>query len=164
MYVSAQIRMLPFVFRRSLLWPARIRLLPRLVYTRPRTMADQAAASSSSVRTRSLTPSSPPSKKARLDGESELPAVASPQAAKKQPRQPKKRKFKRPASPEPGTSEDVILRDVMALLGAEAVQAMKEAGTDYTSPLDRGQEIELVVSELSSNGEIFRVLIEQFQT
>jgi tRNA (uracil-5-)-methyltransferase len=108
-----------------------------------------AEAATPSARLRSMTPSSPPAKKARLDGESELVAAPTP---KKQSKQPKKRKFKRPASPEPGTSEDVILRDVMALLGSEAVQAAKDAGSDYTSPLERGQEIDLVVSELSSNG------------
>lgn len=64
------------------------------------------------------------------------------------------KKFKRPPPPEPGSSEDVILHDVMSLLGAEAVAAATKNKSDYTSPLEKGQEIELVVSELSSNGKL----------
>ncbi|KAG9001089.1 tRNA(m5U54)methyltransferase [Tulasnella sp. JGI-2019a] len=70
----------------------------------------------------------------------------------------KPKKFKRPPPPEAGSSEDVILHDVMALIGPDAVETATAAKSDYASPLEKGQEVELVVSELSSNGESLSLL------
>lgn len=54
--------------------------------------------------------------------------------------------------PEPCSSDDIIARDVAALLGQETVQSILADGTERSSPFEYGQELELVVSELSSNG------------
>lgn len=114
-------------------------------------------ASTLSTRPRSTTPSSPPAKKARLD-DSSLIASAGPSVHKPKEKTAsemktvKKKRFRRPPPPELGSNDDVIQRDVMSLLGPEAVEASKTEGTDFTSPLERGQEIEVVISELTSNG------------
>lgn len=80
-------------------------------------------------------------------------STGDPRASTQRPKHAKLKKFKRPPPPEPGSSEDVILRDVMALLGSEAVADANKLSLDYTSPLEKGVEIELLVSELSSNGQ-----------
>ncbi|KAG8870963.1 tRNA(m5U54)methyltransferase [Tulasnella sp. 331] len=129
---------------------------------------------------RSVTPTSTGAqqsvKRARLD-EPEVPIVSDAQAGPssvwnadnddvpmndartgQSPKKARPKKFKRPPPPEPGSSEDVILHDVMSLLGAEQVASAMKNKSDYTSPLEKGQEIELVVSELSSNGESLSLL------
>ncbi|KAG8910760.1 tRNA(m5U54)methyltransferase [Tulasnella sp. 418] len=65
----------------------------------------------------------------------------------------KKRRQRKQPPPESGSSEDILLRDVKALLGEEAVQESISLGTEFESPLSKGQELEVIVSELSSNGE-----------
>ncbi|KAI0704326.1 S-adenosyl-L-methionine-dependent methyltransferase [Cytidiella melzeri] len=55
--------------------------------------------------------------------------------------------------PEPYSSEDVVHRDVIALLGKDLVDNLIEEGKDWTSPFGMKEEVELTVSSLSSNGE-----------
>ncbi|KIO33610.1 hypothetical protein M407DRAFT_65397 [Tulasnella calospora MUT 4182] len=117
-------------------------------------------------RARSLSATPPPAKKARLADEDDdgHGAVAGPSSApstakggssnQAQKGKGKKRKIRRPPPPEPGSSEDVILRDVIDLLGGEeAVKKLKAEGKDWESPLEKFQILEVVVDELSSNGE-----------
>ncbi|KAG8911245.1 tRNA(m5U54)methyltransferase, partial [Tulasnella sp. 408] len=119
---------------------------------------------SSRLRSSSATP--PPAKKARLADEDDggQGPVAGPSSAPgpakgasnqaQKGKGKKKRKIRRPPPPEPGSSEDVILRDVIELLdGEEAIKKLEAEGKDWESPLEKGQILEVVVDELSSNGE-----------
>lgn len=83
------------------------------------------------------------------------PSYMNATPAAQRPKSNKPKKFKRPPPPEPGSSEDVILHDVMALVGVEAAEEAKNQNLDYASPLEKGTEIDLVVSGLSSNGMPF---------
>ena len=73
-------------------------------------------------------------------------------SAKSTNKSKRKRKDKRPAV-EPYSTEDVIYQDVKALLGEEVVLKAQEDGSDVKAPVECQQELELVVSALSSNGE-----------
>ncbi|KAG8894505.1 tRNA(m5U54)methyltransferase, partial [Tulasnella sp. 408] len=119
---------------------------------------------SSRLRSSSATP--PPAKKARLADEDDggQGPVAGPSSAPgpakgasnqaQKGKGKKKRKIRRPPPPEPGSSEDVILRDVIELLGGEeAIKNLEAEGKDWESPLEKGRILEVVVDELSSNGE-----------
>ncbi|KAH7103195.1 S-adenosyl-L-methionine-dependent methyltransferase [Auriculariales sp. MPI-PUGE-AT-0066] len=87
----------------------------------------------------------------------EIPADLQQSAApEKRPQGAKKggaKKFKRPPPPEPGSADDVSWFDVVALLGKDAVDAAVAANSDYTAPVKFGDEFELTVDVLSSNGE-----------
>lgn len=103
--------------------------------------------------------SSPPphAKKPRLGSaspppEDEVP-VALQESAEKPTRGQKPKKFKKPPPPEPGSADDVSWRDVVQLLGQDAVDAATVNKTDYTAPVQFGDELELVIDMLSSNGE-----------
>lgn len=63
-----------------------------------------------------------------------------------------KRKQKR-VLPEPYSSEDVLWRDIVALLGDDTVGHALQHGTEWDSPFDFRQEVEVEVSTLSSNGD-----------
>lgn len=78
------------------------------------------------------------------------PKEPRPQSNKQRKKASRKRKNKREL-PEPCSAEDVISRDVAALLGAEIEKAVHE-GSDWDSPLELQTELEVVVSELSSSG------------
>lgn len=62
-----------------------------------------------------------------------------------------KRKQKR-VLPEPYSSEDVLWRDIVALLGDDAVEHALQHGTEWDSPFEFREEVEVEVSTLSSNG------------
>ncbi|KZV81114.1 S-adenosyl-L-methionine-dependent methyltransferase [Exidia glandulosa HHB12029] len=108
-------------------------------------------------------PSSPSgthnAKKPRLEygllAEDEIPAALQESSAapdkEKAFRKPKK--FKAPPPPEPGSADDVSWRDIVQLLGQDVVDAASASKTDYKSPVVFGDEFELVVDMLSSNGE-----------
>ncbi|KAG8997363.1 tRNA(m5U54)methyltransferase [Tulasnella sp. 427] len=115
-------------------------------------------------RARSSSTTPPPAKKVRLTehlAEDVTDATAGPSsvtgarnAQGKEGKGKKKRKIRRPPPPEPGSSEDVILRDVIELLGVkDAVESLAKEGKDWESPLEKGQVFEVVIDELSSNGE-----------
>ena len=63
------------------------------------------------------------------------------------------KKFKRPPPPEAGSAEDVGWFDIVSLLGQDSVDAAVAADRDYTSPVKFGDELELTIGMLSSNGE-----------
>ncbi|KAG1908749.1 S-adenosyl-L-methionine-dependent methyltransferase [Suillus fuscotomentosus] len=63
-----------------------------------------------------------------------------------------KRKQKR-ILPEPYSSEDVLWRDIVALLGDDTVDHALQQGTQWDSPFDFREEVEVEVSTLSSNGD-----------
>ena len=54
--------------------------------------------------------------------------------------------------PEPYSSDDVLWRDVVALLGNDTVEHALQQGTEWDPPFDYHHEVEVEVSKLSSNG------------
>ncbi|KZT35431.1 tRNA methyltransferase [Sistotremastrum suecicum HHB10207 ss-3] len=70
----------------------------------------------------------------------------------------KKRK-KKHAEIEPYSSDDVLWRDVTALLGAEATSEAASKGTEWDAPIEWGAEVEVEMSELASNGKFFSMLL-----
>ncbi|KAA1475389.1 S-adenosyl-L-methionine-dependent methyltransferase [Dentipellis sp. KUC8613] len=75
----------------------------------------------------------------------------SKKAAKKDAR--KQRKKHKHVLPEPGTSEDVVYKDVVAVLGQAAVDEAIASGTEWESPFGFLEEVEVTVSAMSSSGE-----------
>ncbi|KAH7884083.1 tRNA methyltransferase [Phlebopus sp. FC_14] len=65
----------------------------------------------------------------------------------------KKEKKKRHELPDPYSSEDVLWRDVVALLGEETAERSISEGTEWDAPFGFREEVEVVVSSLSSNGD-----------
>jgi tRNA (uracil-5-)-methyltransferase len=65
---------------------------------------------------------------------------------------PKRRKKRKHTPPEPGSSEDVISREVVGLLGSELVTQAEADGSDWESPFGFREEVELTVSSMSSSG------------
>ncbi|KAH8101434.1 tRNA methyltransferase [Cristinia sonorae] len=84
----------------------------------------------------------------------ESPSV--PQQLAKSRKNKRKQKDKIPAI-ESYSTEDVIYHDVKALLGEDVVAKAQEGEADSKAPFERQQELELVVSALSSNGESLSV-------
>ncbi|ETW78399.1 hypothetical protein HETIRDRAFT_68397 [Heterobasidion irregulare TC 32-1] len=74
----------------------------------------------------------------------------SERAKAKPSRQQKRRKEKLPV---PGTSEDVIFNEVVALLGKSVVDEAFEKGTERNSPFEFREIVELTVSSISPSGE-----------
>ena len=69
------------------------------------------------------------------------------------PSTPKRSKKKRKHAPlESGSSEDVISRQVVALLGEEIVARAEADGTEWKSPFGFREQVELTVSSISSSG------------
>jgi tRNA (uracil-5-)-methyltransferase len=77
-------------------------------------------------------------------------AVVVPRPSKKVSKSAK-RKQKR-VLPEPYSSEDVLWHDIVALLGDDTVGHALQHGTEWDSPFDFREEVEVEVSALSSNG------------
>ncbi|KAH9947412.1 S-adenosyl-L-methionine-dependent methyltransferase [Amylocystis lapponica] len=65
----------------------------------------------------------------------------------------RKRKAQKHVLPEPYSSEDVVSRDALALLGSAVVEDALSARTEWDAPFEHKEEIEFVVSCLSSTGE-----------
>ncbi|KAI0358853.1 S-adenosyl-L-methionine-dependent methyltransferase [Trametes cingulata] len=118
-------------------------------------------------RSRSGSPSQPPEKKPRLEADIEVtvppadvenqdaPAAyqAPPSSSKKQPKNKKNKKNARRA-PEPYSHDDILSREVIALLGEEYAEAAKADNLDWEAPFEQSQQLELTVSCLSpSTGE-----------
>ncbi|KAI0656727.1 S-adenosyl-L-methionine-dependent methyltransferase [Cubamyces menziesii] len=111
-------------------------------------------------RSRSGTPAEPPEKRLRLDADipvqsQDPPAAvqAPPSASKKQPKQKKNKKNARRV-PEPYSHDDILTREVIALLGQEYANAAKASNLDWDAPFEQSQQLELTVSCLSpSTGE-----------
>jgi hypothetical protein len=85
----------------------------------------------------------PPGKKLRLDGR---------KAQKSESKRAKKRRQRETGVPEPGSAEDVLWRDVIAVVGQDVVDKASEDGTDFDSPFAYHQEVELEISSLCSSG------------
>lgn len=110
-------------------------------------------------------PSSPIGKKPRLEEPSvsqpelELSIQASTSASAANPKKSHKklaRKAKKKGQhilPEPFSNEDVLWHDVASVLGKAVVDEAVEAGTEWDSPFEFREEVELEVHSLSSNGE-----------
>lgn len=84
-----------------------------------------------------------------------IPADLQASASTSQPPKPKQKekKQKQAPAPEPGSADDVAWKDVVALLGQDAVDASYAARTQYASPVKFGDELELRVEALSSTGD-----------
>jgi tRNA (uracil-5-)-methyltransferase len=54
--------------------------------------------------------------------------------------------------PDPYSSDDVLWHDVVSLLGEENVVRLTAEGTEWDAPFGFRDELEVVVSRLSSNG------------
>jgi len=68
------------------------------------------------------------------------------------PRPPRRSKKKKKTQVESGSSEDVIAKDVIALLGKEIVEKAEANGIEWESPFGFREEVELTVSSISSSG------------
>ena len=68
------------------------------------------------------------------------------------PRQPRRSKKKKQTPVESGCSEDVISRDVISLLGKELVEKAEADGIEWESPFGFREEVDLIVSSISSSG------------
>ncbi|CDO71719.1 hypothetical protein BN946_scf184920.g3 [Trametes cinnabarina] len=109
-------------------------------------------------RSRSGSPTQPPEKKPRLDADpavdiQDAPASPDPPSTSNAApaKQPKKHKNKKNArrAPEPYSHDDILTREVIALLGQENADAAKAQKLDWDPPFEQSQELELTVSCLS---------------
>jgi len=65
---------------------------------------------------------------------------------------PKRSKRKKHTPPEFGSSEHVISREVVGLLGSQVVARAEADGVEWESPFGFREEVELTVSSISSSG------------
>ncbi|KAF8061735.1 S-adenosyl-L-methionine-dependent methyltransferase [Lyophyllum atratum] len=63
------------------------------------------------------------------------------------------RREKKTDLPELCSTEDVLWRDVIAVLGQDVVDKALEEGTEFDSPFEFHQEVELEISSICSSGE-----------
>lgn len=110
-------------------------------------------------RSRSGSPAPPPEKRLRLDasevqqpppenGDAPPDKPHPPSSSKKQPKKHKNKKNARRA-PEPYSHDDILSREVTALLGQDLADAAKAADLDWSSPFELSQQLELTVSCIS---------------
>lgn len=71
-------------------------------------------------------------------------------SAKKEARKAKKKG--QHVLPEPYSTDDVLWRDVISVLGQNIVDNIIEEGTEWNSPFEFREEVEVEVHSLSSNG------------
>ena len=107
-----------------------------------------------SIMQSSVRPASPP--QAPLQSSDKRIRSTSPevalQTAETRSTAPKRRKKRKHTPPESGSSEDVIAREVVGLLGSELVAQAEADGLDWVSPFGFREEVELTVSGFSSSG------------
>lgn len=100
--------------------------------------------------------SSPITKKPRVEAPSEalvtdrVQLPTSKKSSKKMARKAKKKGLH--ILPEPYSTEDVLWRDVVSVLGQDVVDKAVDEGTEWESPFEFKEEVELTVHSLSSNG------------
>jgi hypothetical protein len=87
-------------------------------------------------------------------GETSAPAAATSAKAPKKKGRKQKQKH---TLPEHCSAEDVVARDIAALLGSDAISAAVEAGDEWDAPFDRDPQaekevVEIEIKVLSSNG------------
>jgi tRNA (uracil-5-)-methyltransferase len=76
----------------------------------------------------------------------------------------KRSKRKKYTPPELGSSEDVISRQVVELLGTQVVARAEADGTEWESPFGFREEVEVKVSSISSSGmSCFNVRVDPWQ-
>ena len=100
-----------------------------------------------------IRPASPP--QVSLQPLDKRPRLASPGPALQvgvKSTAPKRSKRKKHAPPDFGSSEDVISREVVGLLGNEVVARAEADGVEWESPFGFREEVELTVSSISSSG------------
>ena len=110
-----------------------------------------------------IRPASPP--QVALQPLDKRPRLASPgptlQAGVKSTA-PKRSKRKKHTPPDFGSSEDVISREVVELLGDEVVARAEADGVEWESPFGFREEVELTVSSISSSGmSHFKVCVDR---
>lgn len=71
-------------------------------------------------------------------------------SAKKEARKAKKKG--QHVLPEPYSTDDVLWRDVISVLGQDIVDNIIEEGTEWDSPFEFREEVDVEVHSLSSNG------------
>lgn len=100
-------------------------------------------------------------KKLRLDDHAAAPApaeTADPEApkvkvpSKKDLKRARRRERALHTLPEPYSNEDVLWKDIVGVLGQETVDSALEDGTEYESPFQFKDEIEVDVKDISSSG------------
>ena len=100
-----------------------------------------------------IRPASPP--QASLQPLDKKPRVAPPDPALHagvKLTTPKRSKRRKHTPPEFGSSEDVISREVVGLLGNQVVARAEADGVEWESPFGFREEVELTVSSISSSG------------
>ncbi|KAH9927408.1 S-adenosyl-L-methionine-dependent methyltransferase [Epithele typhae] len=123
-------------------------------------------------------PPAPPEKKARLDAEPSASALLATNATsassllastpsdatqsskdpKKGPPKNKKNKKRAHVAPEPFSAEDILNREVVALLGQEYADAANAQEADWDAPFEQSTELELTVACISpSSGQALSV-------
>jgi tRNA (uracil-5-)-methyltransferase len=85
-----------------------------------------------------------PQKKIKLD--------VAIKAAKVAPKSGKKNKHKNKL-PEPYSSEDVMWRDVVDLLGSATIEKAAEEGHDWHSPFEHGEEVQVQITNIAPTGK-----------
>ena len=111
---------------------------------------------------RSRSPSTqPPEKKPRLDGSpiasaetvsiQEAPAAyqTPPNQSKKPSKQNKKNKKNARRLPDPFSSDDILRREVVALLGSDYVQSLADQDLDCDPPFEQSTQLDLTVARIS---------------
>ncbi|KAG6909583.1 hypothetical protein DXG01_016622 [Tephrocybe rancida] len=81
------------------------------------------------------------------------PRLGAKGGSQKEGKRAKKRRQKKTDLPELCSSEDVLWRDVIAVLGQDTVDKVLEDGKEFDSPFVFHQEVEVEVSNICSNGE-----------
>lgn len=118
--------------------------------------------------------SSPIGKKPRLEASSEgavppssgtakqkpAPVTSHKKSAKKEARKAKKKGLH--LAPEPYSTEDVLWHDVASVLGKEAVEKAIEEETEWNSPFEFREEVELEVHSMSSNGACAIIVLSYY--
>lgn len=80
--------------------------------------------------------------------------VDAPKAGKKKEgRTFRKNQKAKKALPEPCSADDVMWKDVVALLGKDTIDAAMEGGSEFDSPFEFLEEVELDIVSLCPNGK-----------
>lgn len=117
-----------------------------------------------SIMQSNVRPTSPPH--ASLQSPDKRPRSITPEVALRavttRSTAPKRRKKRKHTPPEPGSSEDVVSREVVRLLGSELVSRAEADGVDWESPFGFREEVELTVSSISSSGTCLKVYADSY--
>jgi len=66
----------------------------------------------------------------------------------------KKKKRKDPPLPEPCSGADVLYQEIRELVGGDVVDKVTQAGSAFQSPFTFGEEVEVKIEMISSNGTL----------